>query len=203
MGIDYSKGAAALAAAPAPEQLKRIQALCQQERQLKKKVEAAEAALAEATKNYKRMTEDLLPNMIKEAGFTEVRLEGGWIVKVDDDIRANITEVNRPAAHAWLRAHGFGSVVKNNITVSFGMGEDKLAVKLYKELAKKYEGVKIDERVHSSTLRSLVTDILAGNKKEKGKPLALPESISYVSLPVANVKEPKAYESRNKNPDPF
>lgn len=216
--IDYAKGAAAPSAGLTQEKLNAIGALCRQEVLLWNAVVAAERLLEQANANYDRLVKDILPTMLTEAGVTELTLDGGWEVKVADDVRANITEENRTAAHAWLRENGQGSLVKTVITAKFGMGEDKKAQALYNTLAKKYESVDKKEAVHPSTLKSFVREVLAGKvvvavkdakgklvKEKQGKltrvvtkPLSLPETITYVSLPVATIKEPKGHEQRKE-----
>lgn len=196
MDIDYTQGTVKGVPSLTPEQLKRIGAMCRQERKLAQAVKDAEEALKKADEAHRKLVEDILPGMLKEAGVKEIKLDDGWQVAVDSTIRANINEENRDKAHKWLRSNGFGSLIKNTISVTFGMGEDKKADVLYHQLAKKYNTTKQDERVHPSTLRSFVEEVLAGKVVVKKKPVSLPESISYVELPIAKIKEPKAYETR-------
>jgi hypothetical protein len=196
--IDYTSSGGGHTVAKA--MLNRIGALFREAVAAENKVKAAEVALANAVAEHKKITEDLLPELMKEAGLSELTLETGQTLVVEEDIRASITTGekggvdNRPAAHAWLRANGFASLIKNVISIKLGMEEDKKAEKLYLQLAKKYEDVERKESVHSSTLRSFVTEVLSGAKHDAtGKPIQLPESITYVSLPVAHIKEPKRH----------
>lgn len=206
--IDYGS---AQASGPSltPEKLQRISTLCREERRLAAQVVAAEDALKKAKENYAKLTEDVLPAILQDSGVKEIKLDDGWSVTVKPDIRAHIKEEDRDAAHKWLRENGFGSLIKNTIAVTFGMGEDKKAAALYKELTKQFKGkTAVKEAVHSSTLRSFVTEVIEGRVTlgtgKKAKKLTnLPPTIAYTSLPFANVKEPKAHEKQNRSADPF
>ena len=49
---------------------------------------------------------------------------------------ASILVANREAAYEWLRDHGYDDIIKNDVSVSFGRGEDDMAGS-FKALAEK------------------------------------------------------------------
>lgn len=165
-----------------PETLKRITTLCADAKAYEELIAVKEKEISEIKAKVARITEDWLPAMLNEAGVAEIRLDDGRKIKLEDVIRANIKEEDRPAAHEWLRKHDFGSLIKTEVTATFGMGEEKKAAKLYEQIIKKYEGVSKTESVHSSTLRAFVAEQLA-----KGG--TLPMSINYHKMSVATIKE--------------
>ena len=70
-----------------------------------------------------------LPNALTDLGLTGIDLKSGARVEVVEYISAGIKEENREAAHSWMRDNNFGDLIKNDVTVSFGKGEDEFAKK--------------------------------------------------------------------------
>lgn len=167
------------------EQLKAISSLAMQAKALEKQIENQEAETKRTKERLNKIVQDTLPSMMLAAQVPrlDVVIDGVTnILKTEDWITANITEENREPAHKWLRANKFGSIIKTAVTAAFGMGDEKKAAKLYMQLAKEYDDVKKDERVHSSTLRAFVAERLAKGEE-------LPPSISVHSIPITTIKE--------------
>jgi len=109
--------------------------------------------------DYKtKLSEEVLPSLFSEVGLSELKLADGRKIKVSEYYRAAIKVENRDAAYAWLRNSGFGDLVKNQITCSFGRNEDEKASELVSELTSKgYESAQ-REWVEPSTLRAFVRE---------------------------------------------
>ena len=125
-----------------------------------------------------------LPNAMTAAGVRALTLSNGYVVQVEDFVSGYIKEEDKPDAFAWLRANKLGSLVKNMIACSFGMGEDK-AAKALKAMLKKNKYV-FDEKetVHHQTLQALIRERLREGK-------ALPPSITYTTVPTSSIKRSK------------
>ena len=121
-----------------------------------KKVDEAEQALKDAKAEQSRLSEEVIPALMSEAGVSRIDLEDGSVVKVSPYYYAKIPEDKRADAFEWLRKNNFGDLVKNNITVSFSKGEDSKAVQLKAELESKGLVVDQKEDVHWQTLRGFV-----------------------------------------------
>ena len=101
-----------------------------------------------------KLSEEVLPSLFSEVGLSELKLADGRKIKVSEYYRAAIKVENRDAAYAWLRNNGFGDLVKNQITCSFGRNEDEKASKLVSDLNERgYESAQ-REWVEPSTLRA-------------------------------------------------
>src|SRR5210317_1527184 len=74
-----------------------------------------------------------IPQMIEEMNITKLKLKDGETVEVSNFYSASI--VDQDAAFQWLRENGRGDIIKNDITVTFGRGEDNKAAQ-YAVLAK-------------------------------------------------------------------
>jgi hypothetical protein len=129
-----------------------------------------------------------LPDALTQLGLKELTLSSGAKITAAELITAGISEENRPAAHQWLREHGFGDIIKNEVTTTFGKGEDEQALKLI-ELIKgsdiKCGSVEQKERVHPSTLSAFVKE-----RVKSGEAFPL-ETFKVFIGNIAKIKKPK------------
>ena len=103
---------------------------------LLKKKEDEVAELEEKLKAKKAEADDIssrvIPELLAEQGLQEIKLADGSKVSVKKEFRATLPkdEIRREAAYQWLRDQNLGDIIKNNVTVSFGKGEDNKANQL-------------------------------------------------------------------------
>ena len=119
--------------------------------------------------DYKtKLSEEVLPSLFSEVGLSELKLSDGRKIKVSEYYRAAIKVENRDAAYTWLRNNGFGDLVKNQITCSFGRNEDEKAKSLINTLdSQGYQSMQ-REWVEPSTLRAFIRE-----QHEAGKELPM------------------------------
>lgn len=129
------------------------------------RIAAIEAELAAAQADYLRVEREDLPELMREVGLTKLTLTDGTEVTLTEEVTAAITEERRQAAHAWLREHNFGGLIKTLLTVPFGRGEEDEARRLAERIAEEHE-CSLDEKVHPMTLKAFVRE-----QVEDGKPL--------------------------------
>ena len=122
--------------------------------------------LKNTKKDIERLSGEVIPTMMSEMGLAELKLEDGSHLKVSTSYKAHITEANKEMAFNWLRDNGLGDIIKNEISVSFGRGEDNKAAH-YAELAKG-QGFQPTQKmkVEPMTLKALVRE-----RSEEGKPM--------------------------------
>ena len=94
------------------------------------------AALEEQLKNKKLEADDIgsrvIPELLAEQGLSEIKLADGSKVSVKKEFRATVPkdDTKRENALQWLRTNGLGDIIKNNVSVTFGKGEDDKAKQL-------------------------------------------------------------------------
>tara|TARA_B100001113_G_C20961564_1_gene557653 strand:+ start:84 stop:713 length:630 start_codon:yes stop_codon:yes gene_type:complete len=94
------------------------------------------AALEEQLKNKKAEADDIssrvIPELLAEQGLSEIKLADGSKVSVKKEYRCTLPkdEVKRQQCYDWLRDQGLGDIIKNNVFVTFGKGEDDKAKQL-------------------------------------------------------------------------
>ncbi len=74
----------------------------------------------------------IIPELLQEQGLSEIKLADGSKVSVKKRFRATLPkdDVKRESDYQWLRDQGLGDIIKNNVSVSFGKGEDNKANQL-------------------------------------------------------------------------
>lgn len=148
------------------DQLTRIKELAQQLCDVKEALDAAEASAKDTKKTFLRLQREDLPSLMTEAGLTEIRLENGKLIRVQEDVDARITDATREAAIQWLDDNGFGGLVKTVLEVSYGRDQRDLAVDLYDELQSRsgHEACTLKATVHPATLKSFVKERLCAGE---------------------------------------
>ena len=127
-------------------------------------------------KDYKKhLSESVLPGLFTEVGLSELKLKDGRLVKVSNFYGASIKEENKEAAYKWLRDNGFGDLIKNQVSCSFGMDEDEKARGLINTLSEKGYQSSQREWVEPSTLRAFIRE-----QHEAGKQLPMDLLGAYV-----------------------
>jgi len=94
------------------------------------------ANLEQQLKDKKAEADDIssrvIPELLAEQGLSEIKLADGSKVSVKKEFRCTLPkdEVKREQAYEWLRNEKLGDIIKNNIFVTFGKGEDDKAKQL-------------------------------------------------------------------------
>jgi hypothetical protein len=140
--------------------LARITGLVQQEREAKAEIERLETELKFARDRYRELTEHELPALMEEAGQKDCTTIDGRQVTVCEVLRASIPEQHRETAHRWLREHNLESIIKVEVTASFGRGEAERAKAMAERVSNSGIPVKMKEAVHPSTLAATLRELI-------------------------------------------
>ena len=94
------------------------------------------AQIEEQLKTKKAEADDIgsrvIPELLAEQGLSEIKLADGSKVSVKKEFRCTLPKdiSKRELAYKWLREQGLGDIIKNNVFVTFGKGEDDKAQQL-------------------------------------------------------------------------
>jgi len=84
---------------------------------------------AEENKHFKKalykVTDEELPEALEELNLQNFTLKDGSEISVKPVYGASIPKDKQDEAYEWIREIGDGDIIKNNITVTFGKGEDQ------------------------------------------------------------------------------
>jgi hypothetical protein len=105
---------------------------CQKLKNIEDEIERTEELL----KNLKTMADDIgsrvIPELLAEQGLSSIKLSDGSSVTVKREYRCTLPKEDdrRELAYKWLRDQSLGDIIKNNVSVTFGRGEDNKAQQL-------------------------------------------------------------------------
>lgn len=142
-----------------------ITSLARDQYALEVEIRATEAKLKELQEKHKAISEVDLPAAMEAADMMTFTLKNGYSIEVADDFYCGISKANEAAAFAWLRKQGHGALIKRDITVKFGKGEDKTAKAFLALIKKEFKGkqVPITDKtsVHYQTLKAFIRECMA------------------------------------------
>jgi len=141
--------------------LERVVQLCELLERQSAEVDLLTDQLRTAKAALLRTEREDLPDLMTELGLTELKLSDGSVVSLKEDVDARITDDTRPGALRWLLDHGFGGLIKTEVSLSFGRGEHDDAVRVVDELQEHYNNIALKENVHPSTLKAFVREQMA------------------------------------------
>ena len=105
---------------------------CQKLKDLEDKIKSADDNLRDLKAQADDVGSRIIPELLAEQGLTSLKLADGSAVSVKKEFRCTLPkdEDRRAAAYKWLRDQGLADIIKNNIFVTFGKGEDDKAKQL-------------------------------------------------------------------------
>lgn len=145
--------------------VKDVAKLCEQYAQTEKAIDQADQLKKELTGMKEKLSYELIPQAMQELGLQTLELKTGEKIQIKPLLRVTPKVEDRPVVYQWLRDNGFGDLVKNIISASFGKGEDAKAEDFKKEVEKLGLLPKQEEKVEPSTLRAFVNEQVV----EKGR----------------------------------
>lgn len=106
----------------------------------------------------RQISDEDIPDLMMQIGLQEFTLTDGSFIQVKPFYSASISADNHDRAFQWLRDNDFGDMIKNNIVVTLGRGEDATATALMEQLSDKEIPFEQKEAVHASTLKAWVKE---------------------------------------------
>jgi len=157
------------------EDLGNISDLGRQLAELEEKIRLEEEHLKSLKDDYRKISEDLLPNKLRELGVSEFKLADGTSMSIQQYYSARITPDNRDVCFHWLENNGLGDIIKNTVSANFGRGEDDAASELMTKLEDDGHSLVQKKWVEPMTLKAVVKE-----QVEKGTDLPLEAFNVYV-----------------------
>ena len=105
---------------------------CQKLKNLEDDITRAEEHVSNLKAMARDISERVIPELLAEQGLSSLKLADGSSVTVKREYRCTLPkdDFKREGAYKWLRENGLGDVIKNNVSVTFGRGEDNKAQQL-------------------------------------------------------------------------
>ena len=119
-----------------------------------------EIAKLEESIEYKKQQMDkigseIIPNLLAEQGISSLKLADGSSVDVNKSYNCTIKKDEMESAYNWLRENQLGDIIKNEVSVQFGRGEDNKAEQLLNLAAQEGYEPSQKSKVEPMTLKAL------------------------------------------------
>ena len=131
---------------------------CNKLLETQKKISTVEEELKKLKEVETTLSEQTIPNLMQQAGLSLLKLADGSSVEVKPFYSARIPASRSDEAFNWLRENGHGDLIKNQVSLEFGMKQDNEAKSIVEELKAKGLPVKQKTTVHPSSLRGFVRE---------------------------------------------
>ena len=146
---------------------KSLSNLVRQVEELNKDIDMAEQHLKKLKQERHKVQTESIPALMDEMGVD--RLDVGDVsVTLKPFISASIPQDRKDEAFAWLRDNNLDDIIKNDVTCSFGKGQDNSAKNVIGILEEAGFDPKTKTHVHPSTLKAFVKE-----RVTEGKPIDL------------------------------
>ena len=140
------------------EAAKGIAEECNKLIETQKEVANMEEQLKKLKETERNLSEQSIPNLMREAGIKELKLDDGTAISVKPYYSASISKAKEKEAFEWMRQNGFGDLIKNKVELQFGKAEDELANQLVEELISKGHNVSQKMKIEPMTLKAFIRE---------------------------------------------
>ena len=136
-------------------------------RDVESQIEDADIHLKSLKQEKHKLSVENIPALMDEMGVDRLDVDGVTVQR-KMMVHASIPVGRREEAYDWLRSEGLDTIIKNDITCSFGKGEDNLAGDVVGILRNKGFDPVAKTHIHPSTLKAFVKE-----RVTDGKPIDL------------------------------
>ena len=98
---------------------------------------------------------EIIPNLLAEQGLSSLKLADGSSVDIKKSYNCTIKKDQVESAFQWLRDNGLGDIIKNEVAVQFGKGEDNKAEQLLGLAVREGYEPSQKQKVEPMTLKAL------------------------------------------------
>ena len=145
--------------------LKEMADLCAEQAALEDEMKQLEEQLKAKAKAARKLSQEIIPAKMSELGLESLTLKDGSSVKVKQLVQASIPVKYREEAFQWLRDNGHGDLIKNQVSATFGKGEDDSASNFIDKIEEL--GYQPNQKVwvEPMTLKAFVREQIAGGSE--------------------------------------
>ena len=142
---------------------KSLSQLVRKLRRLDAEIEEAEAHVKALNTERHKLSVETIPALMDEMGLERVDVDGVTVQR-KLIVHASIPVERKEEAFDWLRSNGLDDIIKNDVVLTFGKGEDNVAGDVVGMLEAKGFHPSTKTHIHSSTLRAFVKERVVSGK---------------------------------------
>ena len=128
---------------------------CRELSELELVIESLEKQVKEQKEKADKISSEVIPNLLAEQGLSSLKLADGSGVEVRKSYSCTVKKDSVESAYTWLRDNGLGDLIKNEIAVQFGKGEDNKAEQLLSLAVQEGYEPSQKQKVEPMTLKAL------------------------------------------------
>ena len=136
-------------------------------RKVEGEIETTEEHLKHLKSEKHKLSVENIPALMDEMGIERLDVDGITVSR-KMMVHASIPLDRKEEAFQWLRAQGLDDIIKNDVTLTFGKGEDNLAGDVVGMLEDRGFHPSTKTHIHPSTLKAFVKE-----RVTDGKPIDL------------------------------
>jgi len=137
------------------DDLSGLSKLIQKQLDLDSEIENMEETLKDMKRERDILSSETIPTKMQELGINETIMKDGSKVTVKEGFHCRIPKAKEEEALQYLKDNDLGDIIKNQVSTSFGTGEDNMAGDLAGYIESNF-GITPDVKksVHPSTLKA-------------------------------------------------
>ena len=135
-----------------------VSTLANKQLKLATDVAALEASLKAKKEELRLTSEQELPDAMQAAGLTQIKLNSGENISINEFYNAHISKANQEKAYEWLTANGHEGLIKNEVLLKFGREESLVVDETVSALQARGLSPQVRQSVHPSTLKAFVKE---------------------------------------------
>ena len=128
---------------------------CKELQTFQNEIEKLEELLKYKKDQADKIGAEIIPNLLAEQGLSSLKLADGSSVDVKKSYNCTIRKDQMESAYNWLRENGLGDIIKNEVAVQFGKGEDNKAEQLLNLAVQEGYEPSQKQKVEPMTLKAL------------------------------------------------
>ena len=142
---------------------KALSSLVRELRKVESEIDDAENHLKYLKQQKHKLSTENIPALMDEMGVERLDVDGVTVSR-KMIVHASIPADRKEEAFAWLRENHLDDIIKNDVTCSFGKGEDNMAGDVIGLLQERGFDPKTKTHVHPSTLKAFVKERITDGK---------------------------------------
>ena len=154
---------------------KQLSQLVRSLRNVEQQIEDAENHIKSLKQEKHRLSVENIPALMDEMGVERLDVDGLTVGR-KMIVSASIPKDRKDEAFSWLRENGLDDIIKNDVTCSFGKGQDNSAKNVIAILQDAGFDPATKTHVHPSTLKAFVKERITD-----GKPIDLDMFGAFIS----------------------
>jgi len=137
------------------DDLSGLSKLIQKQLDLDSEIENMEETLKDMKREREVLSSETIPTKMQELGINETTMKDGSKVTVKEGFHCRIPKAKEEEALQYLKDNDLGDIIKNQVSTSFGTGEDNMAGDLAGYIESNF-GItpEVKKSVHPSTLKA-------------------------------------------------